>query len=77
MKLDYDLEACLQYNNIGISAHEISDVLAVWEGENDGDDWRWVIKTTNERFAPTHYDELMRRYSTPTDSPEPGEVSGE
>ena len=44
MGVDYDLDACLQYNPQPFTIHDIEKVLAVWEGENDGDDWRWVIQ---------------------------------
>ena len=52
MELDYDLEACLQENpQDDITPETISAVLAVWEGENDGDDWRWVLAMRDGRFA--------------------------
>lgn len=52
MELDYDLDACLRYNpQDGITPDTIAAVLAVWEGENDGDDWRWVIRLNDGRFA--------------------------
>lgn len=49
--LDYDLCACLEYNPQSFTAEDIAHVLAVWEGENDGDDWRWVIALNDGRFA--------------------------
>ena len=42
--IDYDLDACLRYNPQPFTVEDIEKVLAVWEGENDGDDWRWIIK---------------------------------
>ena len=52
MELDYDLEGCLQYNpQEGITPETIAAVVAVWEGENDGDDWRWVLAMNDGRFA--------------------------
>lgn len=52
MELDYDLRACLQHNpQDGITEETITTVLAVWEGENEGDDWRWVVDLADGRFA--------------------------
>lgn len=52
MILDYDLSACLEYNpQNGINNETVVDILAVWEGENDGDDWRWVVALTDGTFA--------------------------
>jgi hypothetical protein len=42
--IDYSLTACLEYNPQPFAIEEVEKVLAVWEGENDGDDWRWVLK---------------------------------
>lgn len=51
-ELDYDLTACLEYNpQPGIDLATIDRVLAVWEGENDGDDWRWVLALHEGRCA--------------------------
>jgi len=50
--IDYDLDACLEYNpQEGITPDTIDRVLAVWQGENDGDSWRWVLALTDGRFA--------------------------
>lgn len=50
--LDYDLSACLEYNpQPGVHEDNIVRVLAVWEGENDEDDWRWVVDLDNGKFA--------------------------
>ncbi len=46
--VDYSLSGCLEYNPQSFDILDIEKVLAVWEGENDGDDWRWVIKVTPE-----------------------------
>jgi hypothetical protein len=48
--IDYDLEACLIYNPQGFGIDDIKSVLAVWEGENDGDDWRWVLLMKDGRY---------------------------
>jgi hypothetical protein len=75
--MDYDLHACLEYNETGISASDIEDVLAVWEGENDGADWRWVVKLTDGRFAfiqgwcdYTGWDCQSNAFATVHDSPQ-------
>jgi hypothetical protein len=49
--IDYDLEACLQYNPQQFAIDDIARVLAVWEGQNEGDDWRWVLQLKHERGA--------------------------
>ena len=46
---DYDLEACLEYNpQDEFSQKKKKKILAVHEGENDEDDWRWILKVTPE-----------------------------
>lgn len=50
--IDYDLMACLEYNpQEGFTIEDVERVLAVWEGENDGDDWRWVLELNDGLFA--------------------------
>lgn len=50
--LDYDLGGCIEHNpQDGITAETVAAILAVHEGENDGDDWRWVLALTDGRFA--------------------------
>lgn len=50
--IDYDLEACLECNQQdGFTVDDIQKVLAVWEGENDEDDWRWVLQLKDGRFV--------------------------
>jgi hypothetical protein len=46
--IDYSLRGCLEYNPQSFTIFDIEKVVAVWEGENDGDDWRWIIKVTKE-----------------------------
>lgn len=51
-ELDYDLEACLENNpQPGYAAEDIAEVLAVWEGANDGDYWRWILRLNDGRFV--------------------------
>ena len=47
--IDYDLHACLIANPQGFSVHDIEKVLAVFEGENDGPDWRWILGMVDGR----------------------------
>lgn len=49
--IDYDLAACLEYNSQSFDVMDIQKVLAVWEGENDGDDWRWVLQLLDGRYV--------------------------
>lgn len=49
--IDWDLEACLEYNPQSFTVDDIEVVLAVWEGENDGDDWRWILQLKDGRFV--------------------------
>lgn len=51
-KFDYDLVAALEYNpqaHFGIN--DIEEVLAVYEGQNDGEEWRWILALKNGKFA--------------------------
>ena len=48
--IDYDLYECLECNpQEEFTVENIDKVLAVWEGENDGDDWRWVLRLNDKR----------------------------
>lgn len=49
--VDYDLDTCLEYNPQSFEVSEIKKVLAVWTGENDGDDWRWIIQLNNTKHG--------------------------
>lgn len=46
--VDYDLANCIDYHIKEFDILQVVEVLAVWEGENDGDDWRWILKLTTE-----------------------------
>lgn len=48
---DYDLEACLENNPQEFTFESVSKILAVWEGQNDGDDWRWILQLKDKRFV--------------------------
>lgn len=41
--IDWDLWACLEYNPQKYKVDDIDRVLAVYEGENDGPNWRWIL----------------------------------
>lgn len=50
--IDHDLADCLEFNpQDGFSVEDIKRVLAVWEGENDGDDWRWILVLNSGKFV--------------------------
>lgn len=52
MELDYDLRACLENNpQDSYTEADIEKVLAVYEGENDGDNWRWILHLKDGRFV--------------------------
>ena len=41
----YDLEACLKYNSQeGFTLSDVTEIIAVWEGEYDGGSWEWLLK---------------------------------
>ncbi len=43
-ELDYNLGSCFEYNVIaGFSHRQIRTDIAIWEGERDMSDWRWVL----------------------------------
>jgi hypothetical protein len=47
--VDYDLRACLEHNpQEKFDIYDIEQVLAVFAGENDEEDWRWIIKVNKE-----------------------------
>ena len=49
---DYDLSACLRENpQDGFDYDAVAGVLAVHEGANDGDDWRWVLRLKDGRYV--------------------------
>lgn len=42
--IDYDLIGAIENNHPGFEVDDIAEVLAVIEGENDGESWRWLLK---------------------------------
>ena len=46
--IDHDLSSCLENNSQSFDITDIEKVLAVFEGERDERDWRWVIKVTKQ-----------------------------
>lgn len=52
INLDYNLQAALENNpQENFTADNILNVMAVFEGENEGAEWAWVVKLTSGRFA--------------------------
>lgn len=49
--IDYDLVGCLENNPQAFGLDDIAQVLAVHEGENEGDNWRWILRLNDGRFA--------------------------
>lgn len=49
--IDYDLHACLEFNPQSFDVDDIERVAAVWEGERDADNWRWVLQFKDGRAA--------------------------
>jgi hypothetical protein len=52
--IDYDLTACLEYNPQPFQLEDVEKVLAVFTGEHDGTEWRWVLKLN--KAASKKYD---------------------
>lgn len=51
-RFGYDLPACLNYNEQpGFGLADVVEILAVFEGENDSFEWRWILKLSKGRFA--------------------------
>jgi hypothetical protein len=49
--IDGDLEACLENNpQKEFSLSDIERVLAVFEGQNDEEDWAWVLRMKDGRY---------------------------
>lgn len=49
--IDYDLIACLDNNPQPFNENDIETVLAVYEGERDEEDWRWVLQLKDGRYV--------------------------
>ncbi len=52
--IDYDLFACLEYNPQNDAEYwvgDIKEVLAVFQGERDERNWRWVLELHDTRFV--------------------------
>lgn len=48
---DWDLMGCLDNNPQDYTLENVAEVMAVWEGENDGDNWRWILRLDTEKFV--------------------------
>jgi hypothetical protein len=49
--IDYDLDACLEYNPQDFQLEDITEVFAIVEGEADEFDWHWLLGLDNGTFA--------------------------
>ena len=49
--IDRDLFCCLEYSPQEFVVDDIKEVLAVHEGMNDEDDWHWVLRLNDGRYA--------------------------
>lgn len=51
--IDGDLYMCLAVNKPHTfkDVWDIDYVLAVWQGKNGGDEWRWIIRLENKKFV--------------------------
>lgn len=50
--IDFDLDACLDTNPQGaFTILDIDRVLAVYEGENNERDWRWILRLHDGRYV--------------------------
>jgi hypothetical protein len=50
--VDYDLLNCLEYNpQETFTEKDIDRVLAVYEGQNEGEDWRWIILLNDGQYV--------------------------
>jgi hypothetical protein len=50
--IDYDLDACLEYNPQGtFTVLDIDRVLAMHEGENEDENWRWILRLHDGRLV--------------------------
>lgn len=52
LDLDYDLLKCLEYNpQSRFNTRDIARILAVHEGYNDEEDWRWILELKDKTFV--------------------------
>lgn len=49
--MDYDFTAAVYYNDVDVDLDNVKQVLVVWQGENEGDEWRWIFVTHDSRYA--------------------------
>jgi len=50
---DYDLEQCLENNPQAFTIQDVEEILAVYEGVNDEENWIWVLRRKAEAL-PHH-----------------------
>jgi len=49
--MDYDLHSAIEYHISKFGVEDVCDVLAVIEGENDGENWHWLLLLNDGTFA--------------------------
>jgi hypothetical protein len=49
--IDWDLWACLSENPQDFTVDDIAQTLAVFEGENEEEDWRWILRLNDGQFV--------------------------
>ena len=69
LEIGYDLRACLTYNTSEyLTPTNIKRIVAVYEGENDRTNWRWIIERTfawlgNYRRLTVRWDRSLTIYN--------------
>lgn len=48
---DWNLASAFEFNNCVIDISDVERVVAVKEGERDGENWVWLMKLKDKRYA--------------------------
>lgn len=48
--IDHDLKYCMEFNEFPFTFGDVVRVHAIFEGERDGEAWRWVIELKDHSF---------------------------
>lgn len=49
--MDTELQIAMEYNDLPFDVEDINDILAIWEGERDEENWRWIVRLNNKNYA--------------------------